>query len=195
MRKNMRNEKLHRLVWISVFSAIAFVLVAFGRIWIPPFEPFLKYDLGDIPAIIAAYILGPIAGLTVQTLKSLLFLLSGTSQEGPVGILANFLAGGSLVVATSLVHRLVDPQRNKHAAWGLISAVAGTLVMTAILIPLNALVVYPLWGMTGAAAWSGALVISTPFNLFKGFLSCAISLAFYRRLEPFMLGRSSGRAA
>jgi riboflavin transporter FmnP len=191
----MRNERLHRLTWISVLSALAFILVAFGRVWIPPFQTFLKFDFGDIPAVIAGYVLGPVAGLTVETLKALLFLISGTAQEGWVGVMANFFAGGSLVIATSLVNRMVDPQRNRHFAWGLISAVVGTLIMTALLIPLNALLVYPAWGMKGAAAWSGALTISTPFNLFKGFASCVISLAFYRRLEPFMLGRWSRRAA
>lgn len=191
----MRNEKLHRLVWIGMLSGLAFLLVAFGRVWIPPFQTFLKYDFGDIPAVIAGYVLGPVSGLTVEAVKAVLFLVSGTAQEGPVGVMANFFAGASLVLATSLVHRYVDPQHNRHIAWGLISVIAGTLIMTALLIPLNALFVYPAWGMKGAAAWSGALAISTPFNLFKGFVSCAISLAFYRRLEPFMLGRVSGRAA
>ena len=46
--------------------------------------------------------------------------------------------------------------------------------------------IYPLWGLQGAAAWHGAVFLSTPFNLFKGFLSTVISLALYRRLLPFL---------
>jgi len=67
--------------------------------------------------------------------------------------------------------------------------------MAAVLIPLNALLVYPLWGMTGDAAWEGALVLSTPFNLFKGIVSSVISVALYRYLEPFLAGRLQHKAA
>lgn len=192
----MRNERLHRLVWLAMLSALAFVLVTFFQFYVPPFAEFLRYDFGDVPAIVAAYVIGPVAGLIVQTVKSLLFMIFGTgvSSAGLVGVMANFLAGASMVVAASLVHRYVDPQRNRHPAWGLVSVVAATLIMTALLIPINGLIVYPAYGMK-AVAWQGALLYSTPFNLFKGLASCTISLAFYRRLEPFMLGRAFSRAA
>lgn len=192
----MRSERLHRLVWIGMLSALSFVLVTFGQIYVPPFQSFLRYDFGDIPAMIAAYVLGPVAGLTIQTVKAVLFMIFGTgmSSAGLVGVMANFLSGAALVVAASLVNRYVDPERNRHAAWGLVSVVAATLIMTALLIPVNALIVYPVYGMK-AVAWQGALLWSSPFNLFKGVASCSISLAFYRRLEPFMLGRLSRRAA
>lgn len=196
MQKIMRNEKLHRVVWLGMLSALSFVLVTFGQIYVPPFADFLRYDFGDVPSIIAAYVLGPVAGLIVQTVKAILFMVFGTgmSSAGLIGVMANFLAGVAMVLAVSLVHRLVDPQRNRHAAWGLVSVVAGTLVMSALLIPVNAYIVYPAYGME-AVAWQGALAWSTPFNLFKGVASCSVSLVFYRRLEPFILGRSSGRAA
>jgi riboflavin transporter FmnP len=191
----MRNERLYRLVMTAVLGSLAFLMMAFGQIHVPPFAQFLRYDPGDVPAIIAAYTLGPVAGVTVQTIKSLLFLFSGKSSAGWVGVLANYLAGVGLVIATGLVHRLLGSLNLRSWAWGLVSAAAGTLVMAALLIPLNALLVYPLYGMTGEAAWYGALSISTPFNLFKGFVSSLISLAFYRRLEPVLLGRTVHRAA
>ncbi|HYF92665.1 MAG TPA: ECF transporter S component [Symbiobacteriaceae bacterium] len=192
----MRNEKLHRIVWLGMLSALAFVLVTFGQVYVPPFPDYLRYDFGDIPALIGAYVLGPVAGLIVQTVKALLFMIFGTglSSAGLVGVMANFLAGATLVVAVSVVHHMVDPQRNRHVAWGLVSVVAATLIMALLIIPVNALVVFPAYGVEGAGAWAGALA-NTPFNLFKGFASCTISLVFYRRLEPFILGRVSGRAA
>lgn len=191
----MRNERLYRLVMISMMGSMAFLLMYFGQIHIPPFAEFLKYDPGDVPAVVATYTMGPVAGVGVQAMKSTLFFISGKSSAGWVGVLANFLAGASLVLGAGIAHRLLERFGYKHWGWGFLSAAIGTLVMTAVLIPVNALLIYPLWGMKGAAAWTGALAISTPFNLFKGFLSTTLSLAFYRRLQPFLLRRPSQKAA
>lgn len=191
----MRNERLHRMVMIAMMGAMAFLLMFFGEIYIPPFAEFLKYDPGDLPAIVATYTLGPLAGVAVQGIKAALFLISGKSTAGWVGVLANFLVGAALVIGAGTAHRLLDRAGRKHWGWTFVSAVIGTLIMAAVAIPANALLVYPLWGMKGAAAWTGALVISTPFNLFKGILSTSLSLAFYRRLEPFLVGRTADRAA
>ena len=191
----MRNERLHRMVMIAMMGAMAFLLMFFGEIYIPPFAEFLKYDPGDLPAIVATYTLGPLAGVAVQGIKAALFLISGKSTAGWVGVMANFLVGAALVIGAGTAHRLLDRAGRKHWGWTFVSAVIGTLIMAAVAIPANALLVYPLWGMKGAAAWTGALVISTPFNLFKGILSTSLSLAFYRRLEPFLVGRTADRAA
>lgn len=191
----MRNERLHRLVMIGMLGAMAFLLMFFGQIYVPPFAEFLRYDPGDVPAVVATYTLGPGAGVAIQGIKIALFMLSGKSSAGWVGGLANFVAGASLVIAAGVSHRLFDRAGLKHWGWTFLSAVIGTVIMAAILIPANALFIYPLWGMQGAAAWAGALTLSTPFNLFKGMLSTSISLVFYRRLEPFLLGRAADRVA
>ena len=190
----MTNKRLQRLVLISVFGALAFILTLL-EVHIPPFAAFLKYDAGDIPAMVAAYGMGPVVGLGVQALKAVLFLLSGRSESGWVGVLANFLAGGALVLGAGLMQQLLERTGTRSWGWSILSAVVGTLVMTAVLIPVNALLVYPLFGMKGAAAWSGALTISTPFNLFKGLVSCGISVPFYYRLQPFMAGIVKRQAA
>jgi len=191
----MRNEKLHQLTRIAMLGTVGFLLMFFLHFPVPGFASFLKYDPGDVPGVIAGYTMGPAAGVTVQVVKGLIWLASGRSAEGWVGVLANILAGSSLVLASSLMHRLLERAGNKHWAWGLLSAAAGTIFMAALLIPLNALLVYPLWGMKGAAAWQGALALSTPFNLFKGFISSVISVAFYRRLQPFLVVQPQSKTA
>ena len=191
----MRNERLHRLVMISMLGAMAFLLMFFGEVYIPPFAEWLKYDPGDVPAVVATYTLGPGAGVAVQGIKAGLFFLSGKGSSGWVGALANFVAGSALVVGAGVSHQLFERNGLRHWGWTFLSATIGTVIMTAILIPANALFIYPLWGMKGAAAWAGAITLSTPFNLFKGVLSTSISLAFYRRLEPFLLGRAGDRVA
>lgn len=190
----MRNEKLYRMVMIGMMGAMAFLLMLF-EIHIPPFQAFLKYDPGDVPAVVATYTLGPTAGVAVQAIKAGIFFLSGKSTAGWVGVLANFLTGTCLVLGSGIAHRLRERSGLKHWGWGLVSSAIGTIIMAAVMIPVLAILIYPAWGMQGAAAWSAALTMSTPFNLFKGFLSSAISLAFYRRLQPFLVGRLAQKAA
>lgn len=191
----MRNERLHRMVMISMMGSMAFLLMFFGEVYIPPFAEFLKYDPGDLPAIVATYTMGPVAGVIIQGMKAILFILSGKGSTGWVGALGNFFAGASLVIGAGVAHRLLERFGRKHWGWGFVSVAIGAIVMAAVAIPANALLVYPLWGLKGAAAWTGALTLSTPFNLFKGFLSGSLSLAFYRRLEPYLLGRPSSSQA
>lgn len=190
----MPQDSLARTVRIGMLGAVAFVLMYVGEIHVPPFASFLKYDPGDVPAMVATYTLGPGAGLGVQAIKVGLFWVSGKSSTGWVGVLANFLAGGALVIAAGVMHRLLQRSGARAWGWGLLSSASGAVVMSAVLIPVLALLIYPLWGMTGTAAWHGAIYLSTPFNLFKGFISSCISLAFYRRVEPYLLGKTAGKA-
>lgn len=190
-----RRDTLVRTIKIGLLGAMAFLLMFTLEVYIPPFANFLKYDPGDVPAGIAAFTLGPGPGIAVEAIKSVLFYLSGKSTAGLIGVVANFLAGSAFVIGISLVNSQLKRFERRHWAWDLVAAAGGTLLMTVLLIPLNALFVYPVWGMQGAAAWSAALVISTPFNLFKGFLSSAISLVLYRRLSSFLVGKPAGSAA
>lgn len=191
----MHNERLSRLTRVAMLGAMAFLLMFAIGIRLPFFAEFLEYDPGDIPAMIATYTLGPAAGVAVQGVKAGLYWASGKSTAGPIGVLANFLAGAALVLGASVTHRLLAGSGARGWVRDVVSAVAGTLIMSAVLIPLNAVLVYPVWGMKGAAAWEAALYISTPFNLFKGFVSSVTSLALYRRLQPFLLGRREEKAA
>jgi riboflavin transporter FmnP len=190
----MRNQLLERQVKIALLGAIAFLLMLF-EVRLPFFADFLKYDAGDVPAAIATFTLGPVAGLLVEVIKSLLYLFLGAKNSGLVGTLANLMAGAAFVLGISLSQYLLGKLGRRHWAWDLVSAVSGTLLMTAVLIPINALLIYPAFGWTGAAAWTGALTVSTPFNLFKGFLSATLSLVLYRRLAGLLVGKPAGSAA
>lgn len=190
-----RRDALVRSIKIGILGALAFLLMFTLEVYIPPFANFLKYDPGDVPAAIATFTFGPGAGIGVEGIKNVLFLLSGKGTAGWIGVLANFLAGSAFVLGISLVNGQLKRHEKTHWAWDLIAALGGTVLMTLLLIPLNALLVYPVWGMQGSAAWAAALTISTPFNLFKGFLSSAISLVLYRRLAGILVGKPAGSVA
>ncbi|MFZ5815428.1 MAG: ECF transporter S component, partial [Bacillota bacterium] len=128
----MRNERLYRMVMIAMMGSMAFLLMYFGEIHVPPFAEFLKYDPGDVPAVVATYTMGPAAGVGVQAIKAGIFFLSGKSTTGWVGVLANFLAGAGLVLGSGIAHRLLERSGMRHWGWGFLSAAIGTLVMAAV---------------------------------------------------------------
>ena len=57
------------MVKISVLSVIAFILMffEFALVWLAP--PFMKLDISDLPALIGAFALGPMAGVIIELLK------------------------------------------------------------------------------------------------------------------------------
>jgi riboflavin transporter FmnP len=99
----MRDEKLVKLIKISLLSVMAFLLM-YIELPIPIFPEFLKIDISDLPALIGAFALGPIAGVIIELFKNILHgMLAGKTA---VGELANFLVGGCLVYVAGYVYRL-----------------------------------------------------------------------------------------
>src|SRR5690625_6539034 len=89
-----------------------------------PFLPsYLKIDFSEVPALIAAFIFSPIAGVIVIGVKNLLYLaVSGAGD--PIGVIANFLAGVMFVVPVAFLY---------HKYKGVKSIVSGLISGTVIM--------------------------------------------------------------
>ena len=53
--------------------------------------PFIKFDFSELPALLAAYAMGPVSGIAVCFIKNVINLLH--TQTGGVGELSNFILG------------------------------------------------------------------------------------------------------
>lgn len=180
------------LTRVAILAALAFALMFLGEIPIP-YLTGAKFDLSEIPAVLAALGLGPLAGLAVEVLKDVLFLASGKAASGWVGVAANLTAGATLVLVTGLVAQFlglrweVEP-RPERAYWlrGAAAVATGAVAMALVMLVANAHVFIPLflkqpgphWGLS--AAW-------VPFNLIKGALAGSLALALHRRVAPSVL--------
>ena len=57
--------------------------------------PFIKFDFSELPALLAAYAMGPVSGIAVCFIKNAINLLH--TQTGGVGELSNFILGVSSI--------------------------------------------------------------------------------------------------
>lgn len=181
-------------VAILASAATILMLLEMPVIFMPPF---LKLDFSDIPAIIGAFALGPLAGCLIVLLKNILHV--SYTQTAGIGEMANFFVGTGLVVPAGLLYYSC-----KNLRGAVMSLVAGTISMTLtaaavnywILIPLyqTALQV-PLEAIISLGRAANPLIIDlktfivfaiVPFNLIKGTIVSLITLLVYKKISPIL---------
>ena len=129
--------KVRRMTLIALLSAIAFVLNMFSMPlgFLPSFY---KIDLSELPVLIGAFALGPVAGVTIEFIKIVLNLLIGGTSTAFVGEFANFLIGCAFVVPASMLYYAKKTKKN-----AILGIVLGTVVCIIAGCLLNAYVLLP----------------------------------------------------
>ena len=85
---------VRKLTMTAMLAAVSTVLMFFS--FNVPLRPsFIKLDFSELPALIAAYALGPLPGITVCLIKNLINVKNTTT--GGVGELSNFVLGAAFV--------------------------------------------------------------------------------------------------
>lgn len=197
LSKETWNTKV--MVKVSVLGVISFLLMffEFPMAFIAP--PFIKMDISDIPSLLGAFAIGPMAGVIIQFLKNILNLVLEGTTTAAVGELANFVVGASFAFTAGVIYH--KKKTFKNAVIGLI---AGTLAMTTVITLANYFVMFPFYakmfgwpisdlvGM-GTAINENIVDLKTmmlysivPFNLFKGSVVTAITILIYKRLSPIL---------
>lgn len=173
------NSKLRSLVLAAILSALSFVLMRFVEFPIFASAPFLKTDLGDIPLLFGAIILGPVYGVGIALVKNLLYLISGAGSGGPLGVLVNFIALASFAIVTGLL-----TYRKKKPLIIFLGLILGGLALTFVMIPTNLWAV-PLFlpGISRKDLLDYIFKINIPFNLIKGVIDTVIVFAVWLMLR------------
>ena len=98
-----KKVNVRTLAMTAVLGAVATVLMFFS-FSIPIILPsFLAMDFSELPALIAAFTMGPVSGVVVCLIKNLVNLPS--SGTGGAGELCNFLMGVTFVVPAGLIYK------------------------------------------------------------------------------------------
>ena len=136
-QKKKQAQKTRNMVNISMLAAVAIVLMLF-EFPLPFLPPFYKIDASELPVIIGAFTMGPVAGVLIEFVKVLLNILIDGTTTAFVGEFANFLIGCSYVVPASIVYYFRKTRKN--AVLGLmlgtvVCAVVGCLLNAYLLLP------------------------------------------------------------
>jgi len=195
-----RKVDVRALTVTAMLSAIAFILM-FLDTAVPLMPSFIKLDLSELPALIAAFGLGPVYGVIVCLIKNLLHLFM--TQTGGVGELSNFILGVAYVLPAGLIYH--GKKTKKRAIMG---AIIGAICMAAISFPSNLFIVYPVYynfmpkdviisvyqalapGLNLDTIAKCLLVFNVPFTFVKGMISAIITILIYQPLRPLLKGRN-----
>lgn len=184
---------------VAMLSVLAFILMLI-ELPLPIFPGFLKIDISDVPALIAGFALGPVAGIAVEAIKNILHLFK--TSTGGVGELANFLIGSALVLPSALLY--AKKQTKANAITGLaigtvLMATVGALANYYVLIPfytnfmpIDAIVAMgTVINSSITSVWTLILFGIVPFNIFKGLVVSLFTMLLYKHISPILSKRSN----
>jgi riboflavin transporter FmnP len=148
------------------------------------FAPWLKLDFSTVPILLAGFGLGPLWGIAVQAVKTLMHLPLSSSQG--IGEIADFLVGCAMVLPASMIYR-----KHRVRARALVGMIVGIACMTVVGALTNYFIMIPfynfLMGTTVVEDMAGYIVLAVlPFNLIKGVAVCAMTFLLYRYLGRFL---------
>ena len=177
-------SSIRKIAVIGMLSAVATVLMFFS-FNVPLMPSFIKLDFSELPALIAAYALGPLPGITVCLIKNLINAFFSTT--GFVGELSNFLLGACFVFPAGLVYRY-----KKTRIGALVGSLVGAATMAIVGVFTNYFVVYPVYtkfmpmdvilGMYQAInanvtnLWDALVWFNMPFTFIKGMFSVVFGI-------------------
>lgn len=191
-----RVSRTRKLTMTAMLAAVSTVLMMFS-VPVPLMPSFIKLDFSELPALVAAFTLGPVSGVVVCLIKNLVNAFNTTT--GCVGELCNFLLGASFVLPAGLIY-----YKKKTFTGAVTGAFIGCLAMAVFSVPINYFLVYPVYtnfmpmeaiiGMYQAinpkieTLLQALLVFNMPFTFIKGLCSVVITFLIYKPLSPMIKG-------
>lgn len=194
-------NKTKTIVEIGMLGAIATVLMLFE--FPLPFiaPPFYEIDLSEVPVLVGAFALGPMAGATIELVKILINLIINGTNTAFVGEIGNYILGCAFIMPAAFIYKQKKTKTN-----ALLGMIVGTIFLTVFGCLLNAYVLLPTYaaafGMSidaiielGSAVNGNITNVTTfviiavaPFNLIKGAAVSIITLLIYKHISPILKG-------
>lgn len=172
------SKTLKRTVRLALLAAISIILVYFIRI--PLVLPFLEYDPADIPILIGAMMYGPVWGIILTVIVSVIQGLTVSSLSGLYGIIMHIIATGTLVLVSTIIY-----QRKKTKKRAVIGLIAGAFSMILIMIPCN-LIITPLFTGFPIQAIIDLLPGIILFNVIKAGINSVVTFLLYKRISGLL---------
>lgn len=173
--------KTRKLVTMSVLCALSIVLMMLIRFPIIPAATFLEYEPADVPILIGTFMYGPVAGLAMTVVVSVIQAVTVSAAGGWVGLVMHIIATGALVIVSGNIYK------NVHSRKGaLIALLAGSLCMVLVMIPSNLFFTVKFYGYPYEAVKGLLMPAIIPFNAIKALANSIIVLLVYKPLSRFI---------
>lgn len=194
MKTNQINVR--KLTMTAMLAAVSTVLMFFS-FSVPLMPSYIKLDFSELPALIAAFSMGPVSGVTVCFIKNLINLTN--TSTGGVGELCNFLLGAFFVLPAGIIFK-----KKGTMISAILGALLGAVIMAIASVFINYFIIYPIYtafmpmdaiiGTYQAILpsvknlWQALLIFNMPFTFIKGLCSVIITLLIYRKISPIIKG-------
>ncbi len=164
-------SKTKKLTTTAVLCAIAYVMVAIGRI---PVILFLKYDPKDIIITLGGLIWGPLTSCAVSVVVSLIEMVT-ISENGVLGCIMNVISTCSFACTAAFIYK-----KRRTLAGAVIGLLTGSLMMVAVMLLWNYLITPIYMGYPREAVAELLLPAFLPFNLLKAGLNAGGTFLLYK---------------
>ena len=138
--KHNRSAAIKYIAKVAVLAAAAVLLMMFEFPLAFIVPTFYGLDLSEVPVLVGAFSMGPVAGVIIEFVKILVKLMMKPTTTGFVGEMANFVIGCSLVLPAAIIYH--TKKSKKSAMYGMI---VGTIFMALSGIVINAVVMLPFY--------------------------------------------------
>ncbi|NLI89599.1 MAG: ECF transporter S component [Epulopiscium sp.] len=197
--ENQENKlfSTQNIIRMGFLAAVAVVLMQFDLSLPFLFPPFLKIDLGDVPAVVGLLVVHPLSGLIIPLIKVLLDILIFGTTTGGVGEFSNYI-----ISIAYLIPLMIIVHKNKSFRAILIGIFLGIVTTTIVGCISNYFIVLPLYSKfmpieqiieMGAKLnpvindlKSFVIFIMGPFNIFKSTVVSMASLIVVKAILPAM---------
>lgn len=169
-----------KVVKMGVLVAISVALVYFIHFPIFPAVAFLEYDPADISILIGTFVFGPVVGVLLTVVTSVIQGLTVSAASGFYGILMHIIATSTLALVAGSVY-----QKNKTKKQAIIGLILGMLAMGVVMIGAN-LIITPLFmGVPRNVVWE-LMPFIVGFNLMKAGINGIVTFLVYKRIATFL---------
>lgn len=173
-------EKTVRLAKMGMLVAISVVLVYFIHFPIFPAVAFLEYDPADIPILIGTFAFGPVAGVLLTIVTSVVQGVTVSAASGAYGIIMHIIATSVLVIVAGVIYKF-----NKTRKGAVIALICGTAAMAVVMIGAN-LIITPLFmGVPRSMVWD-LMPFIVGFNAMKAGINSIVTFFLYKRISGFL---------
>lgn len=181
------NSKTKQITVMAMLVAISVVMVYLIHFPIIPAASFLEYDPADIPILIGAFAYGPLAGIILTVIASVIQGFTVSVGGGVYGIIMHIIATSTLVFIASGIYRI------KHTRVGaVIGLVCGTLAMSGIMMVANHFVTPFFLGAPVEVVDAMLIPMILPFNLLKAGINSVVTFLVYKVVSRHIVHAEPG---